>query len=440
MKRILFHYWGWLGALLFWCALLFINGLDLFPSLQFRGCRYVGVDFDQYYAAGIAAYCSLWDVMYPDPAHYTKGHRPAEAPYRESMATELQIRGASSQTKNIYPPPTALLFCPLGLWNYASAQRVFVVVLAISVICLLILLQRECQDLGIPLWAANTIVFFAATGLPVSESVMLRNITPAVGLFGILALRGIRSSHSFGTVAGFVGAGLTKGFSVAWIPALFAWKRWRTIAWGGVVAILTIILCRALGCKLGVWEEYAKDVLPISRGNLYRIGDSNLGFPSFFAWLFHWNSVPRPVSRVFTMTQLLCFGTAYGLSLKASRCRANVCFAQGIALFCSTLVFQTFSTVCWPHYSVNILPFLPVAIAAAGNRKASLLVLLVGFSMTWFPIGNAFKYLFHVPILGFGRFFGYVILIAWSFGELVRLTRDSSTWKVSGKSISTSPS
>lgn len=416
--NIFARHWGLFGVLAFWMLLLAINLLNLFPGVQFRGIRYHGPDFGQYYAAGVAASEGLWDEFYPDPEHYRIGMRPATAPYRPKMAAELERRGADTGTKNIYPPPTAILFAPLANWNYAIAQRRFLAFLGVCVICFLVLLYRECMDVGLSNRVTNFIVFFGGTGLPLTESVMFGNVTVLLGLSALLTLRGIRNGKTAATVIGFVVAGLTKGFSAAWTPALFIWKRWRIIVVGAFVAVLLLVLPFLLGGGTEVYREYISDVLPISRGNLYRIGDSNLGVPSFFAWMFHWNQVPRVVSRLFAFSQLAIIGLGYGFAWRASRRLENVIPAQCLALLVATITFQIFSTVCWPHYSVNILPFIPAAIAMAAKRLRSLVVLVVGFALTWFPVGNALKHLLGIYVFGFGRFFGYVILLAWSVFEL----------------------
>lgn len=414
--------WSFFAVSAFWLFVLAVNWFGLFPQVGFRGIRYGGFDFGQYYAAGVAAATGLWSECYPDPSRYEQGKRPATAPYRPGMASELARRGADIRTKNIYPPPTAVLFAPLARWNYADSERRFIGFLVVCGAVFLFLLFKECLDVGLSVRTANWLVFLAGTGFPFAESVMFGNVTVLLGLSGLLALRGIRHAKTVPTVAGFAVAGLTKGFSAAWVPALFLWRRWKILAVGAVVGALLFCAPLLMGSGTDVYGEYVQCVLPASRGNLYRIGDSNLGFPSFFAWLFGWSRIPGSVARLFTVLQAVVCASAYWFAFRASRRLADATVrSQGLALLAVTIAFQVFSTVCWPHYAVNILPFVPVAVAAASRDKRPLAVFLVGVALVWFPVGNALKHLSGVYVFGFGRFFGYVILLAWALRELSRL-------------------
>ena len=414
--------WAFFVVMAFWSALLLVNLMDFAPSVTFRGVRFVGIDFDQYYAAGVAAADGLWTEMYPESSKFVKGRRPAEAPYKPGLSEDLSRRGAAVRTKNIYPPPTALLFRPLAAWNFTVAQRLFVAFLFLCVAAFLWLLFDECLFWGIPARAANIVVLLAGTGLPMTESVMLANMTPAIGLCGLLVVRGVRNGKPLPTVLGFAVAGLTKGFSAVWIPALFIRRRWKTVAVGALAGLAVLAAAVAAGAGPDVWREYVSEVLPASRGNLYRIGDSNLAVPSFLAWTFGWSEVPARLSRLLSCVQLALVVSGFAMAWRIGERRSgDADAAVAVSLLLATTVFQSFSTVCWPHYSVNILPFVPAAAAICRNRRFAFGTVLFGFALTWFPIGNALKYLTGGYIFGFGRFFGYMIVVCWAECELIRL-------------------
>ena len=420
-KNSLAKCWGLFLAAAFWICILLINVFHLFPDIQFRGVRYSGGDFEQYYATGVAAAEGLWDVAYPDSAYFERGKRPATAPYRPKMQAELKRRGADTTTKNIYPPPTAILFVPLALWDFEKAEMFFLAIMGLSVVVFLVLLSRECAEVGLPNWLSGIFIAVVGTGLPLVESVLIGNVTVLIGIACLLALRGIRKGKTPQTIIGFAIAGLTKGFSVSWVPALFIWKRWRVIVWGASIAAVLVAIPVALSGGCEVYREYFTDVLPISRGNLYRIGDGNCGLPSFVAWVFKWPQLPSSVSRCFTAIHLGLVCSAYCAAWKASKCRENIVAAQSLAIFVATTVFQTFSTVCWPHYAVNVIPCLPAAASVALKRPRSFALLGLGFILAWVPIGNAAKHVTGIYFFGFGRFAGYVILLIWAMGELLRL-------------------
>ena len=78
--------WAFFVVMAFWSALLLVNLMDFAPSVTFRGVRFVGIDFDQYYAAGVAAAgCVRTGAFLPYPAQALSTLRPL-ARRRRKMA------------------------------------------------------------------------------------------------------------------------------------------------------------------------------------------------------------------------------------------------------------------------------------------------------------------------------------------------------------------
>lgn len=418
LKTCVFQYWGKAIVILGWIAICAINISDSrclknLPGRRFL--RFSGQDFDQYYAAGVAVREGLWDELYPDPSHFVKGIRPANSPYRPAMHSALQRRGATEQTKNIYPPPTAFLFWPLALFGFQTARLLFFAALVAGVIGCVNLLRKECDEFGISPTTSGILEVMAGLGPPMLESVSNGNVSVFICLSVFFAMRGIRRNHVAKTVAGFLVAGLTKGFAAVWVPALFLWKQWRTVVVGAVVGGFLLIVATLLGCGIGPWREYISDVLPVSRNYLRMISDGNLCLPSFFAWTFHWEDwtqIPPGFSRLLTTAKWAVYVLAYGLGAKAAH--RNRTIGQALSLCAVTLAFQTFSTISWSHYAVNAIPFLPAAFAASRGSRLSRSAILAGYALCWFPIGNAAKYMLGIPVLGYGRLFGYLTLIVCS--------------------------
>ena len=444
IHRLVRHHWGWIPVFAVWGLISTVN-LCGKPSPEFghgdRFLVYSGQDFDQYYAAGVAVADHLCKELYPDPSYFVKGVRPASAPYRKRMHEALKKRGAWEQTKNIYPPPTALLFWPLSWWDFLTARRIFFLIEVISVFLLLWLVYRESKDLAFPPWAGNLLVAVVGSGTPIFESVANGNVSVFIAIATMLVVRGIRLSRTVQTVSGFVFAGLTKGYSAVWIPALLLWKQWRTIACGAIVGTTVLVAASFLGAGVDVWKEYLFDVLPISRNYLRMINEGNLCYPSFFSYIAGWKTwtdIPAWFSVGMKVAKWILYVLAYSLGFFASR--RNLLAGQTLSLLVATMVFQTFSTICWPHYGILVVPFLPTAIVVALKRepgvrihsmsatvsdarsspvrKTSLLVLLFGFSLVWFPVGNTLKILLGCPVLGYGRLFGYAVLTGWALSEL----------------------
>ena len=423
-RNLLSAHWGFVAALAVWVALAIVNLLDLTPSIQHRAIRHHGGDFDQYYAGAVAAKEGLWDSLYP--VDLEKADYPMAAQLAPDIAATLSARGATrNATKFIYPPPFATILLPLAGFSFTCAMRLFAVLSFAALLWFLALFRRECDDCRIPRFWANALIFAVGTGIPACESIMMGNATPFVGLAALLVLRGLRRNQTGRTVLAFAIAGLTKGFSAPWVPALLIWRKWHTIVAGATCVLVLVAVTALLGAHFSTYETFVRTVIPASRGHLYYIGDSNLGLPSILAWCI--GKLPESANKLFAALQIGLITVAYTLAWRVPRQFQTM--AQGLALFMATLSFQICSFICWPQYVFNIIAFLPLALRASlihdqKNRAviARFVIVATGFALAWFPIGNAAKYLFHVPLFGFGRLFGYLILLAWGYIELARLS------------------
>ena len=423
--------WGLLAVLAFWTAVAVVNLADLAPSVQFRGIRFSGGDFGQYYMGGVAANEGLWNELYP--VDLATAPSPDKASVSPALAKALSDRNAGVSWKYIYPPPLAVFLAPLDWFSHTVSQRVFTTLLFGAVVWFLVLFRRECDDWNLPPFLANLLVLLVGTGLPVSESVLMANATPFIALASVLALRSLRGNRTAGAVFSFALAGLFKGVSAVWVPVLFLRRRWKILLAGIVAGAAVLVLPHLLGAPLDLWTTFLRDVVPGSR-KLYWVGDGNLGLPSLVAWLSGNGGLPAAAERILNVAQVAVLVSAYALAWRAGR--NGAARAEGLALFLATLVFQLFSPLCWPHYAFNVVGFLPLCLSVAGvhagrrlrgRQSISTVVLAIAFLLVWYPIGNLAKYAFHAPILGFGRTAGYLLMLFWALGTLVRLARNKET-------------
>jgi hypothetical protein len=408
-------------VLVVWAVLFVVNVLELAPSIHFRGIRFSGGDFGQYFMGGVVANERIWDDLYPiDLATVPSPDKASIAP---RLADALRCRGADVSWKYIYPPPLAVFLAPLDWISFPMARMVFSGILFGSFVWFIFLFRRECDDWNIPPMLSNLLVVAIGTGIPICESVMLANATPFVMLSSLLILRSIRRNRIAGSVLAFALAGLFKGISVAWVPILFLGKRWRILAAGVLVGCFVLSLPHLMGAPIGLWSTFLFDIIPESR-KTYWIGDGNLGLPSLIAWISG-GRLSATVERLLAIAQFLLWGTVYGLAWRMSR--TGKAYAEGLAIFLATLVFQLFSPLCWPHYACNIVGFLPLCLSLSGVRSShrlcrrqwiSLAVIAIAFLLVWYPIGNAVKYALRMPIFGFGRTFGYLLMLLWGLWSL----------------------
>ena len=412
-------------VLAFWATLAVVNVFDIAPSVKFRGIRFSGGDFGQYYMGGVVASEGIWGDLYP--TDISTAPSPDKASITARLASELSKRKASSSWKYIYPPPLSVFLAPLDWLPFTVSRRFFTALLFGAVFWFLVLFRRECDDWNLPPLLANLLILVIGTGLPVCESVMMANATPFIALSSLLALRSLRKNKVIGSVFSFALSGLFKGVSAFWIPALFLWRRWRILVAGSVVGMIILALPHVLGARINVWDQFIQEVVPGSR-KLYWIGDGNLGLPSLIAWLYGGRDLSTVLQRVLSYSQLLVLVIGYALAWQVSR-KDSAC-AEGLGLFIATVTFQIFSPICWPHYAFNVIGFLPPILSASGIRNGrrlnsaqwfSVSIVVLAFALSWFPIGNAAKYVFHAPILGFGRTFGYLLMLAWGFATLIHM-------------------
>ncbi len=420
------RHFGLILVLAFWAALAVLNVFDIAPSVKFRGMRFSGGDFGQYFMGGVVANEGIWGDLYPKDI--STAPSPDKATITTRLAFELSKRKACSSWKYIYPPPLAVFLAPLDWLPFTVSRRLFTALLFGAVFWFLVRFRRGCDDWNLPSRLANLLILVIGTGLPVCESVMFANATPFIALSSLLALRSLRKNNVVGAVFSFALAGLFKGVSAVWIPALFLWRRWRILVAGLMVVVIVLALPHILGAPLDLWGQFLHDIIPGSR-KLYWIGDGNLGLPSFFAWLSGEKNLPFALKRILAFLQLLFLILSYALAWRVSR--KDLPRAEGLSLFVSTIVFQIFSPICWPHYAFNVAGFLPLALSMAGIRSGlrlrgaqwvSSAIVALAFILAWYPIGNAAKYALHIPALGFGRTFGYLLMLAWGFGTLIHLS------------------
>ncbi len=420
------HQSGLIFVLITWLFLAITNLCNIPLFHHFRGATFSGGDFGQYYMGGVVANKCLWEHLYPvDLASSTS---PDKSNITQFLAEELSKRNADVSWKYIYPPSLAVFLAPLDWMPFEISRMFFTILLFGSLVWFLILFRRECSDWNIPSKLSNLLVFFIGTGLPVCESIMMSNSTPFIALATLLALRSLRKNRMTGTVFSFALAGLFKGVSVVWIPILLLSRRWKIVLMGTLIGATVTVLPLLFGAKIDLWAIFFKDIIPGSR-KLYWIGDGNLGLPSFFAWLGSDETYTPSFIRMLPSIQIALLVFIYAIYRYASN-KYRI-LLEGLVLFLSTVIFQLFSPICWPHYAFNIVGFIPILLSMAGvkeNRclygfqRISSVIVLISFIFVWFPIGNAMKYLFHVPLFGFGRTFGYLLMLAWGLVALVRIS------------------
>src|SRR5512136_3105917 len=119
--------WGLWFVIAYWFVLAVVNISGILPENTPRWWKASGVDFDQYYAGAVAAKEKLWRFLYP--VNLVAYETPRNADYAADLDKALSLRGATTRTKNIYPPPTALLMLPFSCFDFTLSLRLFIALL-----------------------------------------------------------------------------------------------------------------------------------------------------------------------------------------------------------------------------------------------------------------------------------------------------------------------
>lgn len=416
-SRLLFSNWGIFAVVIFWLCVIFANVCCQNASPD--RLKIGKTDFAQCYMGGVAVATGLTECLYPE------SHGDVlflSGTVKEPLNSCLLERKWYRSTVYIYPPPFALLLAPFAFLSYKAAFIIFSAVNFLAVFATLLLFKKHARRLfpqEKAKWLINTFVFLTGCSLPMIHAITTANITPLITWVVAVTLDGILQNKTAPIVFGYLFAAVTKGFSVFWVPLLLIVKKWKIVLWGGILSIL-ILGASILVLGLDNHLDFFHRVIPESIC-LYWIGDGNLGLPSLFAFLSgKSNGTPVPAPFGLSIVQYACLLLTYCLVYQKRKFSIS---AWILGLFLSLLIEQLFSPICWPHYMLLLVPFLPAGLKL--NKQRNLLFLYcIGWSLAWFPIGNMLKFVCQFPLLGYGRTLGYVCLLVWGVITLWNLSED----------------
>lgn len=420
MKNHYKNNWGIIITICCWVAIFIFNLSPLSKNVNHRWIKFNGVDFDQYYAGSVVVSDNLWNIMYPTNLKETDRLASSELPLE--MESAIIKKGGKTRTKFIYPPTSAILYYPLSLFSFYSGMTIFMVFLCVCYILFLHILQKEIELITNNKFIINLTILISGIGLPVGSSFTSCNISPLIPLCGIIALRGISNKNNrFFTSIAFVLGALTKGFSIVWVPFLIIFKQYKTILFCAIISLVLIYISYLKGATLDIYIHYIKEILPASK-TLYRIGDANLTLSSFICYINNSESLtPLTKSILSTIKIFIYFITYFLLYRYCFKIKSKNKNIIGVVFFIVTVTFMLFSSHCLPSYIIYLLPFIPriyctiKEINSNKTLKKSLYILFtIGFLISYFPICNVIKHLLAIDILGYGRMFGYIIMLSIS--------------------------
>ena len=411
------HHPSLFAFIAFWAVLFHLN---FHSSAKLpETLRIIAQDFDQYYQGGVVAATGKWNELYPKSI--PENLSPTQAILCPSISNELLRRGSPIRTKWIFPPPLAVFFTPLSVFNYGTALRLWILFLILSSAELLLITERLFVRFGFSNVTTQTLVLAMGFSIGMRNAIAGGNITPVVGIGTALAMSGLLSEKPCKAVAGFFLSGATKGTSAFWVPLLIVRREWRTICAGISAVIVFFAIGFAAGVRMESYSEFISKVIPAGRGTLYTT-NWNVGFPSMVVNFIGADKInSRELVTTFSIVSgiilICCYAMSSRYDVRQDRRLVPLC------LVVSLVLFNFFSNISWPYYSTQFFPLVPVCLALCGHRFRCLLVLVL------------FPYLFDPGILravskidGLSNVkhlatIGSAIWLVWAMLELSRLSK-----------------
>ncbi len=388
-RKRLFAYWPVLGVALFWTTVAVLNFTDRMPhdlpaSVNFANAF---TDFDALFAGGLVALEKEWSGLYGQDVPL-KGNSITRPHPSSSHASAIARRGGQYRAAWLYPPPAAVLFAPLAVFRYITAQRIWIVMNGIALLVLLCLVTRELQDVSASPIVSSVLILLLGISFPVGANFNTQNLSIFFAIAIMAALFGIQQGENWGPALATVFLGVTKGFSIVWIPVFLAFHQWRILLRCIVVSFLLIGVATALGCGWSPYHVFLNEVIPAVRSGHFPVSDA---FPSVLCKLYpdFSNAIRLFLNCCWGVGSVFLYVTLL-LAQRATACEHDLQTKdlECLALMLSVLMFQAFSDVSWVFYRVHIIAFVPL-LYRLGRHVRNVLIqgaIVCAMCLIWFPI------------------------------------------------------
>lgn len=378
------------------------------------------VDFAQFYMAGAIGCAGAWESLYPIPNPDSR-HNPGlarDSAMRPAYADLASSLGVGNTMRYIQAPPTALLYLPVGLLPYKTAQVLWgalngaslwlTAILAASLFAMA--LGRRSR------WEGVLILVIGLSPRSV-DTIHWGNVSAMNGaLIGLSALAYLREMSGRTGVALAVGAFL-KYASGALLPIVVAGRRWRILIWAAAVLVIWSALSLII-MGPAPFRVFANEIAPtLSRpyfNTLISMSMSTM-VPCRAPWLGGATAVLVLKYAILGWILILLFST------RARVWHRPVPFCAGSVALLSW--FMLFSPVLWGHYCVYLFPFWGWMLWEAIHSRIQATAAVVAAFLALVPWHQVLQRaaMPYPPILRFGVFWSVWIIWGMAMLRLHRL-------------------
>jgi hypothetical protein len=362
---------------------------------EYRNLRWAG-DYPQYYMGGVIALYGAWDSLYPIPRADSRTNPGfAENSELRPRYRELQRQAGLPEdaVRYMQPPPLALLLVPLALLPFKVSLYLWVILLILAAWGIGLQAGRIfAMSLGRDTRAAGWIVLLVCVSPQAHRWVRVGNMSVLIGwLIGYATLELVRRDTVRGALAVVVGA-VAKYAILILAPLYLALRRWKTIAWGALLAALLIgasLVLMPRGPE-GPYSIFFRQIAP-TLSRTASVSENQALYPTLLRMLGRDDPpLPRPLEIGFRVVQiatlLLILGLIFTKSREFWRAPANV-FAAALALVSWLLVF---SPICWEHYHAYLAPFWGWLIYEGTKSRLRMIVAILAIALSYLPTSLLF--------------------------------------------------
>jgi hypothetical protein len=274
-----------------------------------------------------------------------------------------------------HPPPVAIIFMPLALFDYATAAEVWLGLGLTFVGIAIYLIARE-MGTRLPVWGVVAIVIGSLTGAPIYEDLIWGNLNSILLLLLVGAWINLRSKRSLvgGTLLGC--ALLLKPFPWPLALLLLLLRDWRAVL-GSAVTVVVGYIASMLILGPALLMDYVVQILP-DEDLIYRASSMNVSLWSVGWRVFDGTGlvlsgqvlqaqiVAPPAFHSPGMAPIVAAGVPILILLISCRLAMRMqSFDAAYALMICTSILV--SPIAWDHYLV--LTVIPIALVAGYLAK-----------------------------------------------------------------------
>jgi hypothetical protein len=341
-------------------------------------------DLANYYMAGSIVIEGAFDSLYPVPRENIRHNAgwPDCSDSKPGYVELAQRKGVEDSFRFILPPPSALLFVPLGLIPYPAGRWVWVIFLGFCCWGTCLLASHTARRCGCS--QGTSLFLFAVWAFSplILKALRTANSTPLLAFSIGLAALGIFENRRACAVTACIAAALLKGTSIIFVPLILLMRRWGIVFWGGVFTILINGITLALGGG-PAYAEFFEKIYPTTQMiSPYMDNQSVFGF---FYRLFGESVLDPEVTLIVKSAGALCILSMTLLVLirrKGLQQNRIQFFSAAAALLGMHLVFRPYN---WSHYALCYVPFWGALLAGLKSR-AGRIALWISMALQWCPL------------------------------------------------------